>query len=242
VKAAETSCKMAKSTVKSIVKDIIIVAVGVAAIWIGLQIIFGTQNPFYVVSSGSMIPVLEVYDVLVVDGKVSFNDIQTGDIIVFNRPNGHDRVIVHRVAAIMDDDPKTIRTKGDANPVSIPGTDYPVTKDEYIGKVAYVIPQIGYVTRVLTPPINYIIIAVIIGIMIVKQYSKGKKHEPKFDTEPQKDLLPDNEEFPKQDDIVYSDSNSDITKKEESKTEPNVETNTTPDSNETDKSDQSKNS
>jgi signal peptidase len=230
---------MAKSTAKSIVKDIIIVAVGVAAIWIGLQIIFGTQNPFYVVSSGSMIPVLEVYDVLVVDGKVSFNNIQIGDIIVFNRPNGHDRVIVHRVAAILDEEPKTVRTKGDANPVSIPGTDYPITKDEYIGKVAYVIPQIGYVTRILTPPINYIIIAVIIGIMIVKQYSKGKKHEPKFDTEPQKDILTDKEEFPKQDDIVYSDPNSDITKKEP-KLDSNTEPDTKSDSNKKDENDQSK--
>lgn len=205
---------MTKTTAKSIVKDVIIVAVGVAAIWIGLQVIFGTQNPFYVVSSGSMIPVLEVYDVLVVDGKVQFKDIQVGDIIVFNRPNGHDRVIVHRVAAIMEDDPKTIRTKGDANPVSIPGTDYPVTKDEYIGKVAYVIPQIGYVTRVLTPPVNYIIIAVIIGIMIVKQYSKSKKDVTlKFDSTPTEPV--NNEEFIKASDLEYNDSKIESNKKNE---------------------------
>jgi signal peptidase len=193
------------ATAKNIVKDVIIVAVGVAAIWIGLQFVFGTQNPFYVVSSGSMIPVLEVYDVLVVDGKVPFKDIQVGDIIVFNRPNGHDRVIVHRVVAILDErqDTKTVRTKGDANPISIPGTDYPITDKEYIGKVAFVIPQIGYVTRILTPPINYIIIAVIIGIMIVKQYSKGKKQEPKF--EPQKGAGIQNE-LSKQGDSEYNDS------------------------------------
>ncbi|MFY9300284.1 MAG: signal peptidase I [Candidatus Nitrosotenuis sp.] len=195
------------ATAKNIVKDVIIVAVGVAAIWIGLQFVFGTQNPFYVVSSGSMIPVLEVYDVLVVDGKVPFKDVQIGDIIVFNRPNGHDRVIVHRVVAILDerDETKTIRAKGDANPISIPGTDYPITDEEYIGKVAFVIPQIGYVTRILTPPINYIIIAVIIGIMIVKQYSKSKKHEPKFDSESQKGADAQNE-FSKPDDMEYNDS------------------------------------
>lgn len=216
---------MAKTTAKSIVKDIIIVAVGVAAIWGGLVVVFGTQNPFYVVSSGSMIPVLEVYDVLVVDGKVPFSDINTDDIIVFNRPNGHDRVIVHRVVAILDDDPKTIRTKGDANPVSIPGTDYPITDDEYIGKVAYVIPQIGYVTRILTPPINYIIIAVIIGIMIVKQYSKSKKDTTsKFDTEPQQDLPPTNEEFSKPDDLEYHEPESDIIKSDEGRVQPDTET------------------
>ena len=168
---------MAKGTGKSWIKDIIIVAIGVFVIWIGLQIVFGTQNPFYVVSSGSMVPELEVFDVLVVQGNDPFEAVKVGDIIVFNRPSGSDRVIVHRVAAIIDENPLTIRTKGDANPASIPGTDFPITEED-IGKVAYVIPQIGYVTRILTPPINYIIIGIIIVVMIVKQISKSKKeHE-----------------------------------------------------------------
>lgn len=162
------------SGVSAIVKDVIIVVIGVAIIWFGLRIAFGTDNPFYVVSSGSMVPNLNIFDVLVVQGNDPFDKIQKGDIIVFNRPSGHDRVIVHRVAEILDEDPYVVRTKGDANPASIPGTDFPITKDEYIGKVAYIIPQIGYATRILTPPINYIIIAVIIGIMIYKQYGKNK--------------------------------------------------------------------
>lgn len=162
---------------KGILKDIIIVAVGVVVIWVGLQVAFGTPNPFYVVASGSMVPDLQVYDVLIVQGHEPFEDIQVGDIIVFNRPSGHDRVIVHRVAAIIDDEPKTIRTKGDANPASIPGTDFPITKEEYIGKVAYTIPQIGYVTQLLKPPMNYIIIVIVIGIMIVKQMSKKKNEK-----------------------------------------------------------------
>ena len=161
-----------RSGTKSIIKDIVIVAIGIAIIWIGLRITFGTENPFYVVSSGSMIPNLNVFDVIVVQGNVPFDHIKVGDIIVFNRPNGHDRVIVHRVAEILNQNPLVIRTKGDANPGSIPGTDFPITKQDYIGKVEYVIPQIGYVTRILTPPINYVIIAVIIGIMLVKQFGK----------------------------------------------------------------------
>lgn len=180
---------------KGILKDIMIVAIGVVVIWVGLQVAFGTQNPFYVVASGSMVPVLEVYDVLTVQGDcfdfmglldlecirfswyTPFEDIKVGDIIVFNRPSGHDRVIVHRVAAIIDDEPKTIKTKGDANPASIPGTDYPITKEEYIGKVAYTIPQIGYVTQLLKPPMNYIIIVIVIGVMVVKQMSKKKNEK-----------------------------------------------------------------
>ena len=166
---------MVKSISKGIIKDIIIVGVGVLVIWIGLQVAFGTQNPFYVVVSGSMIPELEVYDVLIVQGHESFEDIGIGDIIVFDRPSDHNRVIVHRVVSIIDDEPKTIRTKGDANPASIPGTDFPITDKEYIGKVVYTLPQVGYVTQLLKPPINYIIIVVVIGVMIVKQIIKKKK-------------------------------------------------------------------
>ena len=167
---------------KGILKDIIIVVIGVLIIWMGLRVVFGTENPFYVVSSGSMIPELQVFDVLVVQGNDPFESVKIGDVIVFDRPQGQDRVIVHRVAAIIDEDPRTIRTKGDANPTSIPGTDFPITEEEYIGKVQYVIPQVGYVTRVLTPPINYIIIAIIISAMIGKQLFKSRKEHALSDS------------------------------------------------------------
>jgi len=147
---------------------------GVVIIWIGLQVAFGTQNPFYVVASGSMIPELQVYDVLIVQGHVPIEEIQIGDIIVFDRPSGHDRVIVHRVVSITDDNPVTLRTKGDNNIASIAGTDYPITEKEYIGKVEFQIPQIGYVTQILKPPTNYILIVLVIGVMIIKEIVKRK--------------------------------------------------------------------
>jgi len=180
-----------KSIPKGVIKDIIIVGVGVLVIWIGLQVAFGTQNPFYVVASGSMIPILQVYDVLIVQGHEPFEDIAIGDIIVFNRPSDHNRVIVHRVASILDDDPKTIRTKGDANPASIPGTDFPITEEEYIGKVAYVLPQVGYVTQLLKPPINYVIIAIVIGIMVIKQVVKKKNEKELSFSDPLNSENPD---------------------------------------------------
>ncbi|NWJ29165.1 signal peptidase I [Marine Group I thaumarchaeote] len=169
---------MAKSSIsKGVIKDIVIVGVGVLVIWFGLTLAFGTQNPFYVVASGSMIPELEIYDVLIVQGHEPFEDLEIGDIIVFNRPSDHNRVIVHRVVSIINDDPITLRTKGDANPASIPGTDFPITEEEYIGKVVYTLPQVGYITQLLKPPINYVIIVVVIGIMVVKQITKRKKEK-----------------------------------------------------------------
>ena len=161
---------------KGIVKDIIIVAVCVAVLWIGLTAYFGAQNPFYVVSSGSMYPELAMHDIIVISGHEPFEDVKVGDIIVFDRPKDHDRVIVHRVVAYVDDDPLTLRTKGDNNQRSIVGTDYPITEKEYIGTVVHVIPQVGFITQILQPPINYIIIAVIIGVMVIRQiYKKDKK-------------------------------------------------------------------
>ena len=151
-----------------VLRDVVIIVACLVAVWVGLQAYFGTQNPFYVVSSGSMVPELVMYDILVVSGNSPFGEVDIGDIIVFNRPSDHDRVIVHRVVSVSDEDPRTLRTKGDANPSSIPGTDFPITSEEYIGSVVYVIPQAGYITRVLSPPVNYIIIAVIVGIMVTK--------------------------------------------------------------------------
>ncbi len=177
---------------KKIIKDILIVAVGVLVIWIGLQAAFGTQNPFYVVASGSMIPVLEVYDVLVVQGHDPFEEVEIGDIIVFNRPSDHNRVIVHRVVSIIDENPKIIRTQGDANPASIPGTDFPISEEEYIGKVVFTLPQVGYVTQVLKPPTNYIIIAIVIGVMVVKQMMGKKKKEKITDLNSQDSLDSEN--------------------------------------------------
>ncbi len=173
------------SSSKNLIKDIVIIAVAIAVIWLGLQAVFGTANPFYVVSSGSMIPALEVYDVIVVEGNTPFEDVEKGDIIVFYSPKlyeqGKERVIVHRVSLdLSTDEQKIVRTKGDANPSSIAGTDYPITEKEYLGKVEYVIPQVGYITQILQPPINYIIIAVIIGVMVVKHFADKEKKKMKF--------------------------------------------------------------
>ena len=163
------------SSSKKLVKEIGIVAIGVIAIWGGLWAFFGTENPFYVVASGSMIPELQFNDVLIIQARVPFEDIQIGDIIVFDRPSGADRVIVHRVVSIIDDKPRTLKTKGDNNFASIQGTDFPITEKEYLGKVEYNIPQIGYVTQVLKPPTNYILIVIVIGFMIFREFFKRRK-------------------------------------------------------------------
>ena len=100
---------------------------------------YGTADPIYKVSSGSMRPALEVGDLVVISALVGFDEVEPGDIIVYNRPSDHARVIVHRAVLVTDDNPYTLRAKGDANPSPISGTDFPITEDDYIGKVVNVI-------------------------------------------------------------------------------------------------------
>jgi signal peptidase len=168
-----------KSSLPIALKDIIIVGVGVAVVWGGLWLALGTKNPFYVVSSESMVPVLKVNDVLVVRDGGTFDDLKVGDIIVFNRPDGGDKVIVHRIAEISvgRDGDRILRTKGDANPASIPGTDYPITRSDYIGRVIYVLPGVGLITKIISPPVNYIIIAVILAILFFNRMGRKSKDQ-----------------------------------------------------------------
>jgi signal peptidase len=166
----------------SIIKDIAIIVIGVVLIWFAVKVVFNVDNPFYVVSSGSMIPVLNVGDILIVKDGNTFNSLKVGDIIVFNRPQGGDRVIVHRIIEISDRfGEKVIVTKGDANDGIIPGTDFPIHEKDYIGSVAYTVPKVGLVLKYLNPPVNYIIIAGIIGILIYTNMKKKNEEKGKID-------------------------------------------------------------
>jgi signal peptidase I len=159
--------------VRKEIKFAIIVAIAIAIILLGIWFVFGMSNPFYVVASGSMIPNLNINDFVIVSHNVAFNNLKIGDIIVFKTygtdASGNHATIVHRVAEIVTDQSngqKIIRTKGDANPDSIPGVDYPIFQPLYIGKVVYVIPKLGVVTNIFRPPANYILIGVILIALI----------------------------------------------------------------------------
>lgn len=176
------------------IKYIIVIVVVIASavtIWFGIiRYTFGVNNPFYVVSSGSMIPNLNVGDYIIIkhsdsnsiNDNSSFNRLKIGDIIIFKTPGvsaeGEHKVIVHRVAQIINadstDGERIIRTKGDANPYSIRYLDYPIKEENYIGKVVYVIPKVGLITRAIAPPVNYVIIGVIAIILIY--YIKKQKN------------------------------------------------------------------
>ena len=182
-----------------------------AIAFISIRTVLSDSNPFYVVASGSMIPVLNVNDLIIVwakDNNTSFDSANIGDIIVFKAPDPSEenKTIVHRVSAIIENgnnltgnvilcapiavndviQEKTILTKGDANEFSIPGIDFPITQENYVGKVVYTIPQIGIIPQVLKPPVNYIIMAIIAGLLIFS-FIHGSKKDKQEEKEKLKD-------------------------------------------------------
>ncbi len=152
--------------------QVLIVALGIAIIFVGCKAALGSGSPIYVVASGSMVPTLHVNDVIFVQGNLPFDNIKVGDVIAFVNPSDKGELIVHRVAQILNQNPIEIRTKGDANTHSIAGIDLPITKNNYIGKVTLVIPQVGLLGKIFPAPINYIVIASILGIIALLPFTR----------------------------------------------------------------------
>ena len=162
-----------------------IIVIVIAIMYVGVRNAFGTFNPFYIVASGSMIPTLNISDFVIINHNIPFSNLKVGDIIVFKSPgslipNEQHETIVHRIVHISTGiEGRVITTKGDANDGSIPYIDYPLREQNYVCKVVYVIPKLGLVTKMLSPPTNYYIIIGVIMITIVYYSRIGRREQEK---------------------------------------------------------------
>ena len=172
----------------------LLATIACAGISMVIMAIVASSHKFYVVVSDSMIPNLNTGDIVIIDNgnsvtSSSFVHLEKGDIIVFEvssqpgEPEEGKRTIVHRVEEISIDSKgqRVIRAKGDANPLSIQGIDYPITVDNYIGKVDYSVPYLGLflmylnlLVRIIAQPIFYLIIGVVVATIIFLEHQKGK--------------------------------------------------------------------
>lgn len=189
-------------------KLVIFVMIPITIIGFSLTAILlvGLDSNFYVVVSDSMIPSLNTGYVVITNTNdetcSSFECLNLGDIIVFH-PNSQrnsetDKTIVHRIQEIGfdSDGQRVIRTKGDANSHSIQGVDYPISKNNYVGKVIHVIPYAGLLlmyldilARVVMQPVLYIMVGSIVTAILLLEYLKktlgdkkrhGKSNDTKF--------------------------------------------------------------
>lgn len=93
------------------------------------------------VATGSMTPNINKGDVVIVDQKYSFEDIEVGEIIAVKKERV---IIIHRVAKkVSFGDSYIYYTKGDANNNM---DDFVIKEDMVVGKVNLRIPYIGYPT------------------------------------------------------------------------------------------------
>ncbi|MGQ9719569.1 MAG: signal peptidase I [Nitrososphaerales archaeon] len=161
-----------KKLLKSAVYIAIVLAI-TSAVWLVPRVALGTSTPFFSVSSGSMIPTLNVGDYIVVKAE-PFDSLAVGDIIVFYSPWDPDEIIVHRIYAI-NHEQEIIKTKGDNNYYVDP---WSVTKEDYIGKyTGFKIPYLGYLAFLFPPPANYIFIIIVLFIVFVIELLPAEKEK-----------------------------------------------------------------
>ena len=148
---------------------------------------------FFVVVSESMKPNLNTGDIVIINPNtnpnISFARLKIGDIIAFEEPKEEahaesKKIVVHRVLQISENQngERIVTTKGDANRSPIEFVDFPITKDEFVGKVEHNIPYLGLlliyvdiVLRIIFPPILYILGAVAAGILIALKIRKRRE-------------------------------------------------------------------
>jgi signal peptidase I len=117
------------------------------AIGLGLGLALAVFGPAvagyrsFTVLSGSMVPELQVGD-LVVDEPLAASEIRRGDVITFPDPEQAGRLITHRVRGIrIHGTTVDVTTRGDANNTV---EQWSIAATGSVGRVVYRLPWLGY--------------------------------------------------------------------------------------------------
>jgi len=143
----------------------------VFAFWFGVTVALRTDYPLLVVASTSMLPTLDVSDIIIVQGTKA-SEIKAapeleGDIIVFHQPSNWDIRIVHRaIDKKFENGTWYFQTKGDNNP----GPDPWFSEKLLVGKVIGVIPLIGNVPLFIRTPQGTVLIILLFILMLLIEF------------------------------------------------------------------------
>jgi signal peptidase len=161
---------------------IILMVVIVFGFWYGSQLVLNTQYPALAVVSESMLPTLNVGDVIIVQGipvtqiKANYT---TGDIVVFISPYEPDKRIVHRA----------VKTENTSNGylITTVGDNVGGEKDQFspwpasllVGKVIAKIPYVGNFVLFVNAIGNFyyfiIIIIIVINVLLSLFFDTDEK-------------------------------------------------------------------
>jgi len=188
--------RLAKALKNSYVQTIVLAIIlfgSVFGFFFGLRIVLRTEYPFLAVASGSMIPTLQVGDLIVVQGVPDAKEIYvgpnpTGTMIVFHRPGyprgggflfyAGDELIVHRaIAKVENNGIWYFQTKGDNNyspdfwysqdNTTLSGM---VSSELLVGRVVGVGPWIGNVPLFMRTTQGIILIVSLFLLIILIEY------------------------------------------------------------------------
>lgn len=171
---------MKNSYVKTIILAAIIIG-SVLGFWFGLRAGLRTEYPLLTVASGSMVPTLNVGDLILVQGVPNASALiaaprPDGDIIVFRSPRMDGELIVHRaVDKEFHEGLWYFTTKGDANSgedrwYGQDTWDGMISQNRLIGKVIAKAPYIGYIPLYIRTSQGIIIVVILIIIIIFAEY------------------------------------------------------------------------
>ncbi len=147
---------------------LLVVVIGVTFGGYGLfMVAMNTTTPLVVVTSESMVPTLQVGDLLVLQ-RPAEDQIQVGDIIVYNADWFSGAPIVHRVVRITEiGGERYFFTKGDNNQQEDPS---PCTYEDILGVVVFRIPYLGNVSLAIrglvSTPLGVVVIIILFGLIL----------------------------------------------------------------------------
>ena len=171
---------------------VLVVVIGAAFL---LNSRVGGIQVYDVYPTGSMTPTLDIGD-LVVAHTVPYSSIQVGDVIIYSPPIATggclDLDIVHRVVNITSEGLITQGDNRQTNPIPDEPFEWPpVTPECLRGMVVVALPFLGLISELFPPPINYILVGVIIVlIFVIELYSGRKESEKKKEQEAAKAEAP----------------------------------------------------
>jgi signal peptidase len=170
------------SYVKTVILAVIIIG-GVMGFWLGLKAGLRTEYPLLTVASGSMVPTLNVGDLIAVQGVENASELNVapkpdGEIIVFRSPRVEGELIVHRAIYkefSADDRLWYFRTQGDANfgPDNWFGSDTRngmISQNRLVGRVVGKAPLIGYIPLYIRTREGIILVVILIIIILMAEY------------------------------------------------------------------------
>jgi signal peptidase len=165
------------------VKSLILLAIvlgGIVTFWFGLRTYLRTDFPMLAVASGSMLPTLNIGDLIIVEGVSNASDVvadyDIGDIIVFYRPDYPNRLIVHR-AVIKNDtgDRSYFKTKGDNNLGDYDPWDIPF--DQIVGKVVYKVDHAGNIPLFVRTKEGIVLIIFLVIVLVILEFLVPSKEQ-----------------------------------------------------------------